>query len=109
MDVLGGRTALVLVLDARSTLRLHGLWRINDFHVQPAAEWNHMRDDELAVGLVLALWQERCELLEAECCKYGEQVDFVSEIKVELLIRWEGLSHAVQSIYHLLATNLTME
>lgn len=39
------------------------------------------------------------KLCETESCEYSEDIDFVAEVEVELLIDWEGRRHGVKSDY----------
>lgn len=60
------------------------------------AEWNHMRHDQFTVGLVVVLIQQRGELFHAKGRQDGEEIDFVREVEVQDLVRWEGRFHAIK-------------
>src|ERR1700761_5096948 len=79
------------------------MWRLDDFDIETAAERNHVRYDDATVGGIVVGRERFGELLQAEGCEDGEEVDFVREVEVEELVCWEGGLHAIESHCDLLA------
>lgn len=97
-DKVNVRRGLAALVAAPSAAAVGGDGRrgLDELDVEAAAEGHHVGDDELAVRLVAGGGEQRGELPEAEGCEGREEVDFVSEVEVEVLVGGEGRVHAVE-------------